>query len=531
MVAIALLWLFAPTTLGGNFAYVTITGNSMEPLLETGDLVLLRQSSDYDVGEAVAYRHPQIGTVLHRIVEDDGQRFTLRGDNRAGEDTFQPAPTDVIGSEWLVVPNGGRVIKELQQPRNLGLLVVAAALLWMRGSPSARRRVRRRLRAVASVPHTQRDLSIFSQSGRQLAAGGAILAVGSVALLALFAINGTTRESAEVVPFVERGSFVYGGTVEGGVYDDNQLAAPEPLYRQLIDELPIQFNYELTPASADSTISGVTGTYELVAEVGTDDGWTRTYPLGSPTPFAGPGFNVAASIDLSALEADLAQIAELTGIASMRHVVRVFIEVEAAGQIDELPFATDYRHLAQFRLGPLQLQFDGTPDSLTLAEDRTVSRPITEARTLSLPLLPLTLRYAQFPLFGALGLAVASLIAAYVARGSLATWRSGEAARIRATYQALLVEIAEERAAFGSRRPQDVSRFEDLVRLAAAEGLAIMHRSGYQDDEYFVATADRSWRYAIARPATEARPEHPEVGAPGSAAPEVDARFITTGES
>lgn len=529
VVAAVLLWLFAPMTLGGSFGYVTVTGNSMSPLLDTGDLVFLRKSADYEVGDAVAYRHPQIGTVLHRIVADDGQRFTLRGDNRAGEDTYQPTADDVIGREWVILPSGGKVIRELQQPRNLGLLVAAVGLLLVSGGTSSRG-PRGRLRLARSPHRPRRDLSVFSQTGRQLAVLAVALAIGSLVLFALVTLSGTTREVSEAVPFSERGTFSYGGPVAGGVYDDDRLRAPEPLYRQLVDTLPLRFDYDLSATEANGPITEATGTYELVLEVGTEDGWTRTYPLQPSTPFANGGFAVEADLDLAALEADLAAVAERTGIASTSHVIRVVATVQAVGRMDGLPFETNYRHYAQFRLAPLQLRFDGTPDALSLAEARTVSRPVTAQRTLNVPMLPFSLRYAQFPLVGALGLLIAAALAVVVAKATLTTWSRGEAARIRAAYDALLVEIAEERASFGSR-PQDVSRFEDLVRLARAEGLAIMHRAGRDRDEYFVATADRSWRYAVSRSGGATLPL-PIRSAPfrESDRPADDSRHITTTE-
>jgi hypothetical protein len=345
---------------------------------------------------------------------------------------------------------------------------------------------------------------------------GVALALGSVVLLTLFTVNGTTRETVEPVPFVEQGAFTYGGPVAGGVYDDDQLAAPEPLYRQLADELPLSFAYDLTADAADTEISNVIGTYELVAEVSTEDGWSRTFPLVPETRFASERFEATTALDLFALEAELAAIADLTGVAAGQHSVRVVANVEAAGSVDGIPFETSYRHFAQFRLSELQLRFDGEADMLSLTENRTVSRPATVPRELSVPMVPLTLAYSQFPLIAAAGLGLASVLLFAVLRTTRNTRRSGEAARIRATYGALLVEVAEARAALGPR-PHDVSRFADLVRLAAAEGLAVMHRPGLEDDEYFVTTSDQSWRYTVRRPL------------PAGIAS--DARYITTSES
>ena len=107
VISVAKFFLFSPTNMGGSFSYAIVNGNSMAPLLATDDMVLLRSANDYEIGDAVAYRHPQIGTVLHRIVADDGVRFTLQGDNREGSGSYNPTREDVIGRQWIIIPRGG----------------------------------------------------------------------------------------------------------------------------------------------------------------------------------------------------------------------------------------------------------------------------------------------------------------------------------------------------------------------------------------------------------------------------------------
>ena len=502
--AAVLIWLFAPTTLGGTFSYVVVNGNSMAPRLATGDLVFLRAQSDYSVGDTVTYRHPQLGAVLHRIVADDGERFTLRGDNRAGEDGYQPTRSEVIGREWLALPNGGRVVRELQSTRNITLLIGSALLLGIAGGAATGggRRLGRRVtqprspgarRRLAAV-RTRRDFSVYSQFGRQTLMVGLALAAGSLTLFALYAGSGPTEETTEPVAFTERGAFNYGGRIAGGVYDGDELTAPQPLYRQLSNDLPLSFTYDLTAEGA--AIENVLGTIELVAIVGSADGWSRTFPLRPETRFASDEVRVDTTLDLSALERELVEIADRTGVATNGYAVEIVATVEAAGVVDGLPFESSYEHAARFRLGELQLLFDGNPEALALTEDRSVTRPTTTDRVFDVPMLPLSLQYRQMPVVGAIGVTVAAFVLVLVARATFLTRRRGEAARIRAAYSMLLVEVAEARAAFGAP-PDDVGQFADLVRLASAEGLAIMHRSGPRDDEYVVNASDRSWRYAV----------------------------------
>ena len=127
LAAAVLLWLgFAPSSVGGDFSYVLVQGDSMAPAVDHGDVVLLRQRDDYDPGEIVAYHHPDLGVVFHRITVDRGARFVVQGDNRRSADAYQPTADDIIGAGIRTLPRVGLAARELQSPRNLALLLTGA---------------------------------------------------------------------------------------------------------------------------------------------------------------------------------------------------------------------------------------------------------------------------------------------------------------------------------------------------------------------------------------------------------------------
>ncbi len=76
----AAVWvLFAPAQIGGRASYVIVNGNSMEPVYHRGDLVVVSTAQRYGIGDIITYRHPDIGQIIHRIVEeenDDGRFVT-----------------------------------------------------------------------------------------------------------------------------------------------------------------------------------------------------------------------------------------------------------------------------------------------------------------------------------------------------------------------------------------------------------------------------------------------------------------------
>ncbi|MCS7293873.1 MAG: signal peptidase I [Chloroflexota bacterium] len=134
--------LFAPAQFGGAVGYVVIRGNSMEPTFAAGDLVLTRVAADYRVGDVAAYRHPEVGLVVHRIVGREGDRFLFRGDNNDFTDSYHPRQVELAGRLWFHVPNAGAWLLALRQPLPFAALtaLAAAGMLWPAAVPRRRRR-------------------------------------------------------------------------------------------------------------------------------------------------------------------------------------------------------------------------------------------------------------------------------------------------------------------------------------------------------------------------------------------------------
>jgi signal peptidase I len=129
-ILVCLFWTqyLRPQSLGGNAAYVLVSGKSMLPRYHTGDLVLVERHSAYHVGELIAYRvpkgDPMAGAqVIHRIIGGDAKHgFIVKGDNRTAEDVWRPKPGDIVGAKALRIPNAVLILQFLRDPIFLGLL-------------------------------------------------------------------------------------------------------------------------------------------------------------------------------------------------------------------------------------------------------------------------------------------------------------------------------------------------------------------------------------------------------------------------
>ncbi|GBD23758.1 Signal peptidase I W [bacterium HR29] len=133
---------FAPAQFGGAVGYVVIRGNSMEPTFSAGDLVVTRETPEYRVGDVAAYRHPEVGLVVHRIIGREGERFVFRGDNNDFTDGYQPVQAELAGRLWFHVPSVGRWLLALRQPVPFAALtaLAAAGALWPAAAAPRRRR-------------------------------------------------------------------------------------------------------------------------------------------------------------------------------------------------------------------------------------------------------------------------------------------------------------------------------------------------------------------------------------------------------
>ena len=146
LVALAGAWFLAlrPQVLGGPAAYVLVAGQSMEPTIHAGSLVVAFRKEAYDTGQVIVYRVPDGDIaagreVIHRIVGGSADGFIVRGDNAGASDIWRPKKTDVIGTAAVVFPGVAGAIELLRSPLVVASLAAAvAAYLVMALVPTTR---------------------------------------------------------------------------------------------------------------------------------------------------------------------------------------------------------------------------------------------------------------------------------------------------------------------------------------------------------------------------------------------------------
>ena len=128
---VALAWFVWPVALGGSTSFVFVSGESMTPTFQPGDLVVAR-ALDVAVGDVIIYAPEGFGgaQIVHRVTGGDATGWTVQGDANTFVDPFTPSGEEIRGVVVAHVPGVGAVMHVLVNPLLwVGILLIAAALV------------------------------------------------------------------------------------------------------------------------------------------------------------------------------------------------------------------------------------------------------------------------------------------------------------------------------------------------------------------------------------------------------------------
>lgn len=501
-------YFLAPTQLGGRTAYVTTVGNSMEPLLHAGDLAVVREGGPYSIGEVVAYRSPELHTiVLHRIVGLEGDRYVFKGDNNSWLDSYHPTADQLVGRMVVRLPGVGKHLGAVHTPMGASTVVALGAV----GVLGGRRRSRHKggdqdVVLVDRSAHPKSDPSDGKRPRRtRTGRGSSSLALGVIAVLALaatvllFVLPPTVELERDAV-YSQRGSFSYSALAPGGegVYGRTTARTGEPVYLQLSDQVTITFRYELdTPAAVQAG-----GTIGLMAEVTDVNGWRRAIPLAPRTSFDGGTATVSGTLDLAALSAMTAHLEQATGVQRGQYTVTVTPHVQIHGALAGHELTESFAPSLAFLLDPYEIQLIPTGaaapgqaavDPLSPASGGSLKIRSEAPRTFSVAGMTFGLEPARA---GALAIelcAFLGLLLLVISRFRAA--RRGEPALIDARFGQWLIPVRTDSLPT-LNRVVEVESFDSLVRLAEHYGHVVLHEERDGSHAYFVEQNGVTYRYA-----------------------------------
>lgn len=530
LVLLAIAWIaFAPVPFGGQVSYVIVVGNSMEPGMHGGDLAIVRESPDYQVGDIAAYRDPRMGPVIHRIVDHARNRFVLKGDNNQWLDSYEPTSSEVIGKLWVHIPGAGRPLElargAITSP--LPAAVTGAVILAVLAGAGRAKARRSSSRFPPPAPGGQGKFFKGNSRARPGSRGGSvtqidegaqtlftIVAVAALAFLALGLMafsQPTERTLSFEAPFEHVGEFSYSAAVRpGAVYDSNRVATGDPVFRRITDGVDFTFEYQLV---TDENYE-VSTTSRLTAQIADVSGWRRTIELQPETVFASGHAVARGRLDFRQVDALLDAVQRETDLRRDQYTVTIAPDIVITGIVADREIREQFAPRLLFRLDPLQFSpiapsgggRDAT-DYLRPTQPGSVKVVRTEPN--ALPLLALRLDVAIARRMAALGLMVAL-------GGAALLWLSTRVGpkenprRIAARYGPLLLAVRE--GAIANRKGIiDLASIDDLAKLADRSGRMILHYERADGHQYYVQEADATYRFTPSAPelkvSIELRPE------------------------
>ena len=113
----------------GNSVLVIATP-SMSGSIETGDMIIIKKSGSYEVGDVITYfPASETTSVTHRIVRIEGEKFFTKGDANESEDPDPVFITQIVGKMTGRIPKMGIVIEWLRTWQGILFMVAVGAVI------------------------------------------------------------------------------------------------------------------------------------------------------------------------------------------------------------------------------------------------------------------------------------------------------------------------------------------------------------------------------------------------------------------
>lgn len=482
--AAALWFAFAPAKLGGRTTFVIVNGTSMQPVFYRGDLVLVRRSSTYQVGDIITFRDGDLGSqVIHRIIYEVDGRFLTQGDNNAWVDEYQPGVEDIAGKYWIHLPRAGRTVEWMRKPLQLSLLAgLVGGLLMFKPVTQTSKKNRRNSAMPAGGPASLLEAGL-----------GGLIAIGVVFLgLTIFAFTRPLTRAADPLKYQQMGNFFYTADGTPAVYDTGTAQSGEPVFTGLTCTLNVGFVYYLAGEQPDD----IAGTQEIVVTVAdTRTGWRRSIPLTETAAFSGHTFTTSATLDLCQVVALLQTVKDETGYTMNADTLHISANVAVAGTLAGRNFNDRFQPAATFKLDALHLSLsksNNATDPLHTEKEGFIAGAGIVANTVSLLGWEIDVRSLRNAAVIGLGGVLAGLAVAgfFICR----VLKSQPHRLIQLQYGSIIVDVCdtdpEPRA-----KMVDVLTISSLVKMAERHNTVILHHACSGGHFYLVRADGYTYRF------------------------------------
>ena len=494
-VLLLLVWMvFVPIQLGGPVSYIIISGNSMEPEIHLGDLVVARRRDHYQLDQRVIYDHPQLGYVFHRIVGQEGDQFILQGDNNDWLDTYQPTKSEILGKYWYDIPGAGKVISALQQPLyfTLFVLIISSLLVGLVLTPDpGPTRKRKGKRKRMNKDHTPPSVDDFRLE--------ILLILAVIAAVALiFGLIAFTKDSKIIVtddlPYLHTVELSYSAEASSAIYDSPGVETGDPVYPALSCVVDLGFDYQFSsPRLNGEGQDQFAGSVSLGAEIRDNDGWHRTIILLPEVDISSQKVNAQPSLNICQI-LDLIRDKEAqTGVFLNTYTLSIMPAIKIEGELEGLAFTDEFQPEFPFDLSEAVLRVPHTSEGFLLEQEGKIPHMMEIDNQMSLFGRQVAVNGVRWTAGIILGICVLGAI--YPAWSLLGDWNKSQRARIEIQHRPVMIDLKDSQIRKAVYTVIDLERMADLRKLADRYGAMIMHEMEGALHRYFVIDEDFLYQF------------------------------------
>ncbi|TFH34427.1 MAG: signal peptidase I [Anaerolineales bacterium] len=496
LVGMTAMWIvLAPIQFGGQSSYVIIAGASMEPALHWGDLVIARQSRSYEIGDIIAYTHPRIGPVIHRIIEKEGLSYRLQGDNNDWVDSYQPTTDEIIGKSWITMPGLANILQHVRTPIGLALLsfvfgfMVLVTLSQSKDREGAWYKSTRQKKGLAPLKNLSeiRDGWTFPLTAFLL--GGV--------LLGYFAFTTPLVDTITVeIPFQHRGKFSYYGDAPPSVYDQGRIESGDAIFHSIVSEFRTSFDYQFSAPA----LTEISGEYQISMEISEPNGWRRQIVLVPPTDFNGDDLRLTTRIDINRILWLIGHLQNRTEFKRSVYDVRILPVVNIEAEVSGHAIQDQFSPILHFKLDDFQLYLDGTNpveetgDPFSPTQIGMIEQTKQIPATLHILGIDIKTETARWIAGSITFVSLLGLILIFVP--IMQSWNQGRSSQIALQYSDILLDV-DKLPKSTAAQTFTVSSFSDLARLAHSMSLLVLHQSKGNEHTYLLKSEDSAYRFTL----------------------------------
>jgi len=132
---IVLLLIISVFPITGNYKIMVVQSGSMEPVIKTGSLVIVKPAETYEIGDIITFSQLNKDKIpfTHRIYDikiDEGVPvYITKGDANNAPDDRQITEKNIIGKVLLTVPYAGYAVDFVQKPIGFALIILIPAAI------------------------------------------------------------------------------------------------------------------------------------------------------------------------------------------------------------------------------------------------------------------------------------------------------------------------------------------------------------------------------------------------------------------